>query len=110
MRVIQLDGQYAQTVLRHLDEPFQGLAPVLANRSDIASEVLGEHGLYFDGTPEGLTEALLALEDSDTQADLRARLASFNWPAWEQVVPALFTALIADAQGEAPLPPVIAPR
>jgi len=84
--------------------------PVLANRSDIATEVLGEHGLYFDGTPEGLTEALLALETSDTQADLRARLASFDWPAWEQVVPALFTALIADAQGEAPLPPVIAPR
>lgn len=84
--------------------------PVLASRSDIATEILGDFGVYFDTTPGDLTRALLALEDPETHAALRARVAAFDWPAWEQVVPALFGALVADAQGTAPLPPVIDAR
>jgi alpha-1,2-rhamnosyltransferase len=84
--------------------------PVLANRSEIATEVLGDFGAYFDTTPDSLTEALLALEDPDEHARLVARIAGFSWPTWEQVVPALFDALVAAAQGKAPLPPVIDPR
>jgi len=84
--------------------------PVLANRSEIATEVLGDFGAYFDATPESLTEALLALEDQGEHARLVARIAGFSWPTWEQVVPALFGALVASAQGEAALPSSINPR
>jgi alpha-1,2-rhamnosyltransferase len=84
--------------------------PVLANRSDIATEILGDFGAYFDGTPEDLTRALLALEDPAPYAALRARVAAFDWPAWEAVVPALFGALVADATGDTPLPAVIDAR
>lgn len=84
--------------------------PVLANRSEIATEVLGDFGAYFDGSAEGLSEALLALEDPLTHAALRARMAKFDWPTWERVVPTLFDAMIDAAQGKAPLPPVIEPR
>ena len=84
--------------------------PVLANRSEIATEVLGDFGAYFDATPESLTEALLALEDPREHGRLVARVAEFSWPTWEQVVPALFGALVASAQGEAALPTIIDPH
>lgn len=84
--------------------------PVLANRSEIATEVLGDFGAYFEATPASLTEALIAMEDPRERERLRAGLADFTWPAWEQVVPSLFAALVASAQGKATLPPVIDPR
>lgn len=84
--------------------------PVLANRSEIAHEVLGDFAAYFDATPESLTEALLAQEDPETHARLRHKIAGFSWPTWEQVVPTLFGALVASARDGTPLPAVIDPR
>ncbi len=84
--------------------------PVVSNRSAIAAEVLGPYGLYFERNEESLREVLVSLEDAATIARLRARIADFAWPAWEDVVPALLDTLVAAARDGTPLPPEINPR
>ena len=84
-------------------------APVLSNQSAIAHEVLGRFGLYFENDAGSLATALIAFETPGTEAAQRAVMAHFAWPLWQDVVPTLLDALIADATGRKPLPPVIAP-
>lgn len=84
-------------------------APVLSNQSAIAQEVLGCFGLYFENSADSLFAALKAFEPPEAQAKQRELMAQFAWPLWQDVVPALMDALIADAAGHTALPPVIAP-
>lgn len=85
-------------------------APVLSNRSAIAEEVLGRFGLYFDNSADSLAAALIAFEAPEVQARQHALVAEFSWPLWQDVVPTLLGALVADATGQTPLPPLIVPR
>ncbi|WP_375428382.1 glycosyltransferase family 4 protein [uncultured Sphingomonas sp.] len=78
--------------------------PVVVLDTPIAREVLGGHGAYFEDAA-ALVRALLRLEDADVYAAARDELATFAWPAWSRLVPALFDDLIglpvalADATG-----------
>ena len=83
--------------------------PVAARRSQIAQEVLGGCGLYFDSAEE-LRAILLAIEDRQAHEDQRAAVRRFDWPMWQAVVPAVFQALVDHSRGHRRLPPVIEPR
>lgn len=79
--------------------------PVLARKTDIAVEVLGAFGRYFDGDDAAsLRAALLALEDPTEHAACRAAVASFSWPEWRDVAWAFFTALVDRVRNKTPLP------
>ena len=82
--------------------------PVVARRSPISQEVLGDCGLYFD-TVEELGAILAEMETAGAFEAQRAVMQKFDWPAWQEVVPAVFQALLDHARGH-PLPPTIQPR
>lgn len=68
--------------------------PVVVLDTPIAREVLGEHGVRFDEAG-ALMRALLRLEDATEYAVECARAATFEWPNWAQLVPALMDELVA---------------
>ncbi len=67
--------------------------PVVAYDTPVNREVLGEHGLFFDGFAE-LAEHLLNLEDQDKYAAIRQSIDAYTWPSWSEVVPAFFNKLV----------------
>jgi|GEM_PF-1534420 len=79
--------------------------PVLARRSAISAEVLGRFGRFYDGEdPASLCDAILAMEQPEHHAALRAELDGFYWADWRKVTWALFSALCAAAANGQALP------
>lgn len=89
-------------------EAASNACPVVARRSPISQEILGACGLYFE-TVEELGAILADMEMAGAYAGQRAVMQGFDWPAWQDVVPAVFQALVDHARGQ-PLPPTIQPR
>lgn len=85
--------------------------PVLARRTAIAEEVLGDFGQYYEGADSAsLRAAILALEDPARHAACRDGLAAFDWAEWRPVALQLFEALCALQREGRPLPSEIWPR
>jgi glycosyltransferase involved in cell wall biosynthesis len=69
--------------------------PAIVYRSDIAIEILGDYGVYFDLTPVSLSTAIDTVEDPDTYQQICERLQAFVWPDWQVRSDALFDWLMA---------------
>ena len=83
--------------------------PVLANRSVIAEEILGDYPLYFDQSDASLSEALDRIEDAAVYRSRCERLKRFDWPAWRHTVPSVLDALVSSRSCWASLPEFIGP-
>jgi glycosyltransferase involved in cell wall biosynthesis len=83
--------------------------PAIVYRTEIAEEILGDYGVFFDDSPNALSTALDALEQPQTYARVRERLSTFNWPGWPQRVAAVFDSFIACQGDWTTLPEIIAP-
>jgi alpha-1,2-rhamnosyltransferase len=78
--------------------------PVLANRSAIAEEILGDYPLYFDQSDSSLSEALDRIEDPAIYRSRCERLEKFDWPDWRHTVPPVLDALAGGRNCWASLP------
>lgn len=83
--------------------------PAVVYRTEIAEEILGDYGVFFDDSPNALSVALDLLEDPLAYARISERLSAFNWPGWPQCVAAVFDCLIACEGNWTRLPEIIAP-
>jgi glycosyltransferase involved in cell wall biosynthesis len=71
--------------------------PIIARRSAVSEEVIGDFAEYFDGTKEDLKDAIIRLEDGGQREEAAARLMGFRWPTWRECVPSLFDRLVTFA-------------
>ena len=84
--------------------------PTIVYRTDIAEEILGGHGIYFDDTDPSLWSAICTMEDAQKYRQSCDKLATFAWPAWEDRADAVLDCLVKYAGRWALLPRAIEAR
>jgi len=83
--------------------------PSIVLRTEIAEEVLGGYGVFFDATPDAMSAAIDRLENSEVYSAVQRKLGGFTWPAWRETVAGVFDCLIASKSDWTALPMAIVP-
>ena len=83
--------------------------PSVVLRTEIAEEILGDYGVFFDESEHSLSTVLDRLEDSEFYGAIQQRLGAFTWPGWRETVAAVFDCLVSCRDDWTALPATVEP-